>query len=300
MPMTTTNQTDQPQPKTIAIACESGGFRCVFVHGVLDALEEAGVRAVAYAAASASVLPAALAAIGSARETGVGYWHAALEVRMREGNGMSEMVLAGLARYAPQIEDLLFANDAPRFVIAVSEVVDRLVAEGTQGALASRMGREQLLAMARGDASWADASLRAVMFDTSGDEDRRLDRANFREAAYASSRMLHAWRVPATIAGRPYIDASYTVGFPARVLADGSAATIVAIATGTAPAFTNLYRSEPLGDHVGTVPIELIAPPGDLKELGVDFTTASIDGLDRGYALGRECAIEWLRSGSVG
>jgi len=48
------------------------------------------------------------------------------------------------------------------------------------------------------------------------------------------------------------------------------------------------------------VPIELIAPPVDLKELGVDFTTASIEGLDRGYALGRECAITWLRSRSVG
>ena len=298
--MTIMNQTDQPEPTTIAIACESGGFRCVFVHGVLDALEEAGVRAVAYAAASASVLPAALAAIGRAREAGVRYWHDALEVRMREGNGMSEMVLAGLARYAPQIEDRLFANDAPRFVIAVSEVVDRLVAEGTQGALASRMGREQLLAMARGDASWADAALRAVMFDTHDGGERRLDRESFREAAYASSRMLHAWRVPATIAGRPYIDASYTVGFPARVLAEGGAATIVAIATGTAPAFTNLYRNEPLGSHAGPVPIELIAPPVDLKEIGVDFTTASIEGLDRGYALGRECAITWLRSRSVG
>lgn len=31
--------------KTIAIACASGGFKAIFVHGVLSALEEADIKA---------------------------------------------------------------------------------------------------------------------------------------------------------------------------------------------------------------------------------------------------------------
>jgi predicted acylesterase/phospholipase RssA len=39
-----------------AIACASGGFKAIFVHGVLSAFEEANFLPDAYGAASASVL----------------------------------------------------------------------------------------------------------------------------------------------------------------------------------------------------------------------------------------------------
>jgi hypothetical protein len=58
----------------VAIACGSGGFKCVFIHGVLSAFEAAGVRGSAYAAASASVAPAGFAAVGEARDIGVEYY----------------------------------------------------------------------------------------------------------------------------------------------------------------------------------------------------------------------------------
>jgi predicted acylesterase/phospholipase RssA len=276
----------------IAIACESGGFRCVFVHGVLDALEERGVRAAAYAAASASVLPAAFAATGVARRTGLDYWHAAREVRMREGNGMSEMVLAGIEAYGPRVVARLFDDDAPRFMITASEVVDKEAAVMTQGPLASRLGREQLIAMARGDDAWSRSALRAVTFDTGAGVDR-LTAENFADVAYASTRMLHAWRVAATIDGRPYIDASYTVGFPVREAARGGAERIIAIATSHDGAYRNLYRRDTIPSDVDGAPVDVIAPSVDLKELGVDFTTASDDGLKRAYDEGRVQAMKW-------
>jgi hypothetical protein len=288
----------------LGIACESGGFRCVFGHGVLDALEQHDIRAAVYAAASASVFPAAFAAIGRARSPGIEYWYDAYTVRMSAGNGMSEMVLAGIEKYAGVIESRLFDDGTPRFIIASSEVVDHDASVRTQGPLASRLGREQLLMMARGDDSWAASALRSVMFDTtvgvgtsaSNQTRKPLTRKNFRDASYASTRMLHAWRLPATIDGAAFIDASYTDGFPVRAIADDGTRTILAIATSAGDAFTNLYRREPIAGHIGDVLVEHIAPAVDLKELGVDFTTATREGLLNAYEHGREVARGWIAS----
>lgn len=282
----------------VGIACESGGFRCVFVHGALAALEEHGVRAEAYAAASASVMPAAFAAAGRARDPGMAYWRDAIAVRMAENNGMSEMVLAGIEHYAPLVETDLFDPSSPRFLIAASEVVDRNVAEATQGPLASRTGREQLLKMARGDDSWARASLRAVIFDSRSHDDP-LNRSNFRAAAYASTRMLHAWRVPASVDGRPFIDASYTDGFPVRALLALGLEHVLAIATGCDAAYVNLYRTHALVDDAVTTPVDVLRPDIDLATLGVDFTTATEDGLQRAYDHGRDVATRWLRKATM-
>lgn len=215
---------------------------------------------------------------------------------------MSEMVLAGIEKYAPHVESMLFESDAPRFVIAASEVVDQATAADTQGSLASRTGREQLLRMSRGDDTWAAANLRSVMFDTKHDADdsngesERLTREKFRSLAYASTRMLHAWRVPAFVGSRPFIDASYTDGFPARVLASLGMKTILAIATTVGDAYVNLYRRNRLVDVVGSASIEFIAPQVELKELGVDFTTATAEGIQRVYDHGREVALGWVAS----
>ncbi|MGL5834579.1 MAG: hypothetical protein ACRC1Z_15290, partial [Waterburya sp.] len=65
---------------SMAIACASGGFKAIFVHGVLSAFEEANLKANAYAAASGSVISSAWAAIGKARESGMNYWLEGLKV----------------------------------------------------------------------------------------------------------------------------------------------------------------------------------------------------------------------------
>jgi predicted acylesterase/phospholipase RssA len=82
---------------SLAIASSAGGFKGVFVHGVLSALEAAGIRAGAYAAASASVFPSISAAIGQANEIGLKYWRVALRALEQPGNGMSESVLQSIA-----------------------------------------------------------------------------------------------------------------------------------------------------------------------------------------------------------
>jgi predicted acylesterase/phospholipase RssA len=54
--------------RSLVIASSAGGFKGVFVHGVLSALEAADIRADAYAAASSSVFPSISAAIGMAEK----------------------------------------------------------------------------------------------------------------------------------------------------------------------------------------------------------------------------------------
>jgi hypothetical protein len=189
------NLHDRPEERSrSAIACASGSFKCAFVHGVLSVFEEAGVRAGAYGATSASALPAAAAAVGLARELGIDYWLRGIEIASEPGNGMSEVMLAGIAACAPKIRPLLFTSDAPRFLISTSAVISDEASAMTQGEKASRLGRQLLLDTARGNREWIATHLRSALFDTASiDEERRLTAGNFDEVVYASTRMLHAW-----------------------------------------------------------------------------------------------------------
>src|SRR5260370_38501705 len=101
--------------RSLAIACSAGGFKGVFVHGVLSSLEAAGVRANAYAAASSSVFPSICAVIGQAGEVGLRYWRSALGTLEQPGNGMREGGLASIAEARPPRFVLLFLPGSPRF-----------------------------------------------------------------------------------------------------------------------------------------------------------------------------------------
>ena len=81
--------------KQIAIACSSGGFKAIFVHGVLSAFESANFRADAYSAASASVAIAALANVDRVRKAGLDYWLKGIEMYDRT-KSMSQVSLAGI------------------------------------------------------------------------------------------------------------------------------------------------------------------------------------------------------------
>ena len=168
--------------RSLAIACSAGGFKGVFVHGVLSSLEAAGVRANAYAAASSSVFPSICAVIRQAGEVGLRYWRSALGTLEQPGNGMSEVVLASIAGSGSTLFSLLFRPDAPRFFIATSVVKTIEGAEQTQGDGARRLGRRLLLQAARGDRSWADEHLRAHLFDSAApDEEHHLTIDNINE-----------------------------------------------------------------------------------------------------------------------
>lgn len=65
--------------KSLAIATPVGSSKGAFARGVLTALEEAGIVADAYPAASSSVIPASWAAIGQASKLGVDFTKATPE-----------------------------------------------------------------------------------------------------------------------------------------------------------------------------------------------------------------------------
>lgn len=281
--------------KGLAIACATGGFKGLFLHGVLSAFEEVGLRAAAYAAASSSVIPAAWAAIGRARDPGLGHWQRGWEMIQEPGVGMSGMVLAGIALAAPLIERQLFSPGSPRFLIATNAVAEA-AADETLGRQGRRRGRLLLLDAARGDRTWVDQNLTLHLFDTAAaDPDLRLTSANFAEVAYASSRMLHAWDVPASIDGRPYIDAYYTCHCPATEVAGLGYNQVVAIATEPV-IYRDIFQEAVVPDCWQGVPIKVIAPDVDPAEMGVDFTTATPEGMQVAFEHGREKGLAFCRN----
>jgi predicted acylesterase/phospholipase RssA len=275
--------------QTLAIACASGSFKCAFVHGVLSAFEDAGVRAAAYGATSASALPAAAAAAGMVRRLDADYWMRGVAIVAEPGCGMSDVMLRGIANYAPMIRPLLFADGAPRFMVAASAVVTDEAAELTQGERASRLGRQLLLDMARGSHEWVDVHLQPALFDTASESDEyRLTPENFDAVVYASTRMLHAWKVPASIDGSPYVDGSYTCSCPAVELAERGYNTVIAIATEPGVFYRDLFQDRPMPDSHNGTSIVHVQPDTDPKEMGVEFTRASEQGIADLYQHGVE------------
>ena len=275
--------------RTAAVACASGGFKGVFVHGVLSAFERAGLHLDAYAASSASVSSAGFAVVGRASEVGVEYWVRARHVLDRPGQGMSQVVLECIENYAPLVRPAAFAPGRPRLVIAASEVVTEEAAALTQGEGARGLGRRLLAAAARADRSWADEHLKRRIFDSHArDGVFRLDEDNFDQVTYASTRMLHAWDIPASVEGKPFVDASYTCLCPAVEVAEFGYAEVVAVATEPGPLWRDLFRRERIPRRWGSTSIHVIRPEQEPRDLGVDFADASEDGLLAVYRHGEE------------
>ena len=288
--MSTNNQ------KSLAIACSSGSFKGAFVHGVLNALELAKIRADAYAAASSSVLPTAWAAINKVRELGVDYWFAGLGFLQQSDIGMSQVVLGGIANFSPPKEKL-FATETPAYFVAASAVITQEAANETQSEKARRLGRKLLISSARKDRSWVNQHLQAALFGTCNNpKNSYLDASNFDEVAYASCRMLHAWDIPAWIGGKPYIDASYTCMCPAVEMVEAGYDEVIAISNEPGTLYRDMFLLEEIPSSYNGVKIHVIKPDGELKDLGVDFTNATEAGLIAVYQHGEEKGREFVKS----
>ncbi len=286
--------------ETLAIASAAGGFKGVFAHGVLSAFEAAGIRAGAYAATSSTVFPAISAAIGQANEIALKYWRVALQALEQPGKSMSDSVLETLAASGHILRTQPFLPGMPRIVIATSAVITEEVAQVTQGDGARRLGRRLLLQAAHGDRSWAEQHLQAYLFDTAADdEDHRLTSANMDEVIYASTRMLHAWNIPAEVAGRPYIDGYYTCACPAIEMVQRGYREIIAISNEPGVLYSDIFQSEPIPDNLQGIPIHIIRPHIDPATLGAGFTEVSDEGLVAGYQhgleVGRTFIEQWQR-----
>ena len=281
--------------KRWAVACMAGSFKGSFVHGVLHGLEAAGFRADAYAAASSSTMVAAFAAAGQVRQIDVGVWNDGERIIQQPGTSMSDAVLAGIRASAPRLRDLLFRPDTAPFSVAVSHVRTAEAALLTQGDGARRLGRRLLVEAARHDTRWRDQHLEARLFDTrSADPALRITPANLEEVAYATTRMMHAWHIPALVNNEPYVDASYTCQCPAVEMADRGFDAVLAIATEPAPVARDLFGTTLLPCKWNGVPIVTVCPPRDLKDIGVDFNHASREGLQQAFTEGIAAAQSTL------
>jgi hypothetical protein len=279
--------------KSLAIACASGSFKGVFAHGVLSSLELAGICANAYAAASASVLPTAWATIGKATELGVDYWRAGVELLQQPNIGMSQVVLGGIARFSPPPETL-FAPDNPAYFIATSAVITEAAAKETQQEKAKRLGRRLLVSAAKKDRKWVDENLQLNVFSTKSIGELHLNPHNFEQVAYASARMLHAWDIPAYIDEKPYIDASYTCLCPAIEMVEAGYQEVIAIANEPGILYRDMFQVEAIPEIYKGMKIHIIRSDVDPKDLGVNFTDATKQGLAAVYEHGQQKGKEFI------
>lgn len=258
------------------------------MHGVLAGLEQGGFRADAYAASSSSAVPAAFAAVGEAGALdGVEYWKAAGERYKAHGNSMSEAILDGLTVICPLLAGKLFAASAARYVVVTSEVVDREAAAQTQGDGARKLGQRLVISTRQRDRGWAEANLAARLFDNrSSDPDFLLRPDDLADVLYATTRMLHAWKVPAWIRGRPHIDASYTCSCPAVELVEMGYDRIIAVLPEPGTPFRDFFQASVVPDSWKGRSIQLVQPDAGLGQWGVDYMSATDEGLERAFAHG--------------
>lgn len=272
----------------LAIAIASGTLKGVFGHGVLSALESKGIQADAYGTASSSVLSGGLAAIGQAQTVGVSYW---LDVAKRsESTGMSDVVLYSIDKYGALIKQALFQSQTPAFFIAASQVITSEAQEMTQGAEARKLGRKLLVEALKKQNAWAVENLQKTLFSSKTNESMLgLHDENFNEVAYASTRMLHAWEKPAWVNGTAFVDGSYTCSCPAIELAQAGYEKLVVILAEPGVAHNDLFQSVPLTkETLSPSTAYFVQPDYDLKTIGVDFTSATEEGMRQAYQHGYE------------
>lgn len=245
------------------------------------------MRAEAYAGVSATALPAAVAATGRMSTIGIGHWLTLLGARTR-GDDMSSVILESIDRFLPPVSDALFSGGTARFLTVACAVTNPDAAAETQGSDARRLGRRLLVAAARGNRDWSVENLEPVLFDSAGAADAALTRENMAEVLYASTRMLHAWSIPAAIGGEPFVDGSYRLACPAAAMAEMGYRRVVAIGTQPGPIPIDIIGDIHLPERVEGVPIDAITPDLDPVELKVDVIGADAAGLEIYYRHGEE------------
>ncbi len=283
--------------KSLAIATPVGSFKGVFTHGVLTALEQAGVRADAYAAASSSVIPASWAALGQAADLGINYWLAGWEALQLPNQNMSKVMQRGIRTFSQALRPHLFQADTPHLYIATNAVLTAAAIQQTQSSQAQALGKKLMLASVKKDRQWVDEHLQLAMFSThSSHPQRRITTHNYPAVAYASSRIMHAWELPAWIEGKPFVDAAYTCLCPALAMAEAGYQEVIAISNEPGILYQDMFHIEPVPRQYQQAAIQVIKPAVHLKEMGVDFTKASIAGLTTTYQHGLEQGFKFLKS----
>lgn len=273
--------------KKIAVCCLSGGYKNAFTQGVLTAFEEKGLLADVYTACSSSALIAAFAAFRGMKQLDLTLWENGYAISREDGGDQSRAMLHSIQQLSPVIKSRLWEPSSARLAIATNRVTTDEAAAVVQSESARRLGQRLLLNAMRHNAEWKDKNLRSELFDTHPDaKSRMLTKENFDDVAYATTRMLHAWQIPACIENRAYVDGSYSSHFPADFLRELKCDRILCIATEKDKVFTNLFMEEEIPSCIDGVPVDIVKPDFDLKDMGLDYYTITGEGLNNGFEHG--------------
>mgnify|MGYP002713295145 CR=1 FL=1 len=265
---------------SLAIVGSSGGMKGIFVQGVLNAFETAGLWADAYAGASASALPVISAASKLCNFVQYNYWKRVQQLLENSKTDLSQVMYQLTWEWRSSDEPFLrelFKSDRPRLLIPANYVKTKAAAEQTQTKKSRRLGRLLLLQIGKHDRTWVDENLELHLFDTQGDI-HRLTSDNLTEVSYASTRMIQ-WSVPAEIEGKPYVDASYTCAFPVQEMVDLGYTEVIGISTECGEAYRDIFADTIIPDKINDTPIHIVRPAYPLQDIGVDFTSCTADGL---------------------
>lgn len=280
-----------------AIVCAASSFRGVFIHGVLDAFNQEGFKPDAYAGASSLSIPIAYAAINKLEKlNSVEYWKTRVNGVKEYNFDMSSCIKIGIDMALPDLQNDLFSSHAIRVIIGISEVVTDEGKELTQTEKGStKLGRLLMIAAAKKDPAWANKNLRPVVFDSLGSDEYQLNQKNMKDVFYATTRLLQGWKIPAWINDKAYIDGIYTCGCPVKETASLGFKKIIAISAETGELFSDMFGKEKIPDTLGDTYIYKIQPDFNLGEIGLDFLTATDEGLDKAYKHGLQKGFEFMK-----
>jgi hypothetical protein len=279
----------------LAISCTSGGYKNAFTQGVLTAFEENSLIANVYAACSSSALIAAFAAFSKIRKLDLTLWKNGYSISQEDCGDQSRAMLHTIKQLSPEIIDNLWASSSSRLLITTSFVRTNEAIIATQSDSAKRLGQMLLLNALRHNPEWKNKNLEMKLFDTLPDlTTEQLTKENFNEVAYATTRMLHAWKRPAYINNQAYIDGSYTSHCPIQFLSKLKPQKIICICTEKDKIYSNIFGTEEIPSQMDNIHIDLIKPDFDLKDIGLDFYTITDDGLEKGYEHGYKKGLSYL------
>lgn len=279
-----------------AISCMSGGYKSVFTQGVLTAFESRDFFANTYAGCSSSAIITSLAACGKVQLLDLSLWTEGLKISSIEGNSQSNAILHSLDKLYPVVENQLWGETSARLVIATSYVNNPEATLLTQTDKAKRFGQKLLIDAMKHNSDWKDKNLELHLYDTIPiAQSKLLTSENFKDVVYASTRMLHAWHIPAFINGDAYIDGSYTCLCPVvQLLEIGAFESVICILTEHEKRKVDIFRDEDIPDKVGDTNIYFVHPDMNLKDIGVDYYSASEDGLKQAFSHGVEKGLEFV------
>lgn len=285
--------------QTNAVCCTSGGYKNVFAQGVLKAFNDNSFQAGVYASCSSSALVSAFAACRQINELDISLWEEGYEISQREGN-QSQAMLSSIDKLYQTLNDNLWLPSSSRFLVAVSKVKTKEAAEITQTEKAKRYGQKLLIEALRHRTDWRDQHLEARLFDSILDPKTELmNNQNLKDVLYATTRMLHAWNIPASINNEAYIDGSYTAScliFPVMQLGYKK---IIFINTEHDKIFKDLFTEIQIPSEIENANIHIIQPDCNLAELGVDFYSIKENGLQQVFSHGYEKGNTYLKNQAI-